>query len=77
MTDEATVTRRGALDMQVCVPASWNDEEVLAFAEEKNPCGTGGGWFIRREGDSALAGAAERVSCEDRRSTNVHITLDA
>ena len=44
-----SVTRRGALDMQVCVPASWEDKEVLNFAESNNPCGTTNGWFIYDE----------------------------
>jgi hypothetical protein len=72
----ATVTRQGALDMQVCVPAEWTDEQVKAFANRENPCGTSHGWQIRREGDKALAGAKERVQCKTLES-NVHIMLDA
>lgn len=71
------VTKRGALDMQVCVPAGWSDEEVRAFAERENPCGTANGWAIRREGDKALAGCAERVPCADSQTSRVHIMLDA
>jgi len=72
----AEVTQRGALDMQVCVPTSWSDELVVQFAEGANPCGTEGGWHIRRQGDKALAGADERVNCTERRG-HVHIMLDA
>ena len=72
----AEVTRAGFLDMQVCVPSDWSDNKVVAFAESNNPCGTTGGWQIRREGDEALAGCAERVPCEDRDGF-VHIMLDA
>ncbi len=72
----AEVTKRGALDMQVCVPVDWTDEQVKEFADLENLCGTTGGWFIRREGDKALAGCAERVPCKDR-AGYVHIMLDA
>lgn len=73
---EATVTKRGALDMQVCVPAGWSDERIKAFADRENPCGTELGWQIRRQGDKALAVANERVQCASL-PTNVHIMLDA
>lgn len=70
------MVREGIIDMQVCVPANWTDEQVRAFAERENPCGTQCGWQIRRQGDKALAGADERVQCE-KISGNVHIMLDA
>lgn len=70
------VTRRGALDMQVCVPKGWTDEQVKKMADKDNPCGTEHGWYIRREGDPALAGAAERVQCSGNPNA-VHIMLDA
>ena len=72
----AEITRRGAFDMQVCVPATWTDEEVRAFAERENPCGTENGWQIRREGDRVLCGMPERNACESRPG-HVHIMLDA
>ena len=72
----AQITRRGVLDMQVCIPAGWTDDKVLAFAANANPCGTENGWFIRREGDKALAGCHERVKCGERPGY-VHIMLDA
>lgn len=70
------VTYHGFLDMQVCVPADWNDEQVKAFADDQNPCGTTHGWAIRRESDSSLPSYTERVQCADRKS-HVHIMLDA
>lgn len=72
----AEVTRRGALDMQVCVPADWTDEQVKSFADRANLCGTEHGWAIRKQGDPALAGCDERVKCHDREN-HVHIMLDA
>jgi hypothetical protein len=72
----AEITKRGALDMQVCVPENWTDEDVKKFADENNRCGTEHGWQIRREGDPAPKGCAERVQCESRRG-HVHIMLDA
>jgi hypothetical protein len=73
---EPVVTRFGALDMQVCVPKEWNDDQVKAFADGENLCGTAHGWHIRKQGDEALRGAAERTQCADR-AGYVHIMLDA
>ena len=72
----AEVTRRGFLDMQVCIPDSWEDKQVVEFAEVENPCGTENGWAIRKEGSEYLAGAPERAKCHDRCNC-VHVTLDA
>lgn len=72
----AEVTRWGALDMQVCVPADWTDDQIVAFANAENICGTTNGWQIRRAGHRLLEGAPERVTCSDR-SGNCHIMLDA
>lgn len=72
----AEVTKQGALDMQVCVPADWKDEQVVEFAESQYPCGTTAGWQIRREGSELLAGAKERTPCEKRKE-HVHVMLDA
>lgn len=72
----AEITKTGALDMQVCVPGDWTDEQVKSFADTHNLCGTEHGWQIRREGDPALAGCPERIQCADR-SGHVHIMLDA
>jgi hypothetical protein len=70
------VTRTGALDMQVCVPREWTNEQVLDFANRENLCGTMNGWHIRKQGDEALAGADERVVCKGRLGF-VHVMLDA
>ena len=72
----AEVTRMGGLDMQVCVPEGWTDEQVKDYADRTNPCGTENGWHIRRQGDRALAGADKRVPCA-RKKGYVHIMLDA
>lgn len=76
MTDGPVVTKRGALDCQVCVPKDWSDRQVVEFAERENPCGTENGWQIRRQGDEALQGDDERVPCKGRRGF-IHIMLDA
>ena len=72
---EPEVVRYGALDMQVCVPAEWDDEQVQAFANLENPSGTSRGWRIREAGDPLLAGDPERADCTDRFGF-VHVTLD-
>ena len=74
--DLPEVTRVGILDMQVCVPKDWTDEQVKEFADRENLCGTTHGWGIRKQGDRALAGADERVICSKRKNF-VHIMLDA
>ena len=70
------VTICGVISMQICVPEKYTDDQAIAFAEDKNPCGTLHGWQIRREGDRLLADSNERVSC-DGRTGFVHIMLDA
>ena len=74
-TMHSEVTRRGLLDMQVCVPKDWADEAIVEFAERENPCGTINGWFIRRQGSEYLSGSDERVQCSEHRD-NVHIMLE-
>ena len=76
MTDEAVITKTGLLDLQVCVPTEWTDEQAINFAEGQNPCGTTAGWGIRHEGHRLLDGAHERVACAKREGF-VHIMLDA
>ena len=75
-TEEAEVTRHGLLDMQVCVPKDWSDKQVQVFAEQAEPCGTTGGWTVRKQGSDLLAGQDERVQCEDH-NHRVHVMLDA
>lgn len=79
LTEHPVVTRHGFLDMQVCVPKDWTDEQVIKFAEGEWPCGTMNGWRIRKEGSKYLAGDREREPCsgEHGRPDFVHITLDA
>lgn len=72
----AEVTRRGVLDMQVCVPSDWTNEQVKEFSDRENPCGTENGWFVRKAGDRALNGDPERNPCGSR-AGHVHVMLDA
>ena len=69
------VTRTGVLDMQVCVPADYTDEQIEQFANTANPAGITPGWKIRREGSKYLAGAPERQPCSDRAGC-IHVMLD-
>lgn len=71
---EAQVTRRGVFDMQVCVPAEWTFAQIEQFANAANPCGTAGGWKVRRE-KRLLCGDPVRNPCEDR-PLCVHVMLD-
>ena len=73
--NEPEVSRMGFLDMQVCVPSSWDDKSVKDYADKNNLCGTVNGWAIRKE-SSNLFGSPERVKCHDKEDF-VHIMLDA
>ena len=75
MVMEARGLRFGFLDMQVCVPTDWTDQQVEEFANRINPTGTEYPWKIRRNGSPYLRGALERVTCQED-TANVHIMLD-
>jgi len=72
----AVILRTGFLDMQVCVPKDFTDEQVKEFADSYNPCGTKNGWLILKQGSKYLGGADERVVCS-RKDDHVHIVLEA
>lgn len=72
---EPEIVRTSALSLQVCVPKDWSDQQVREFAEKEYPCGTECGWQIRRDGDSLLGNAKERVTCAAD-PNKVHIMLD-
>lgn len=74
--DGPLVSMTSALAMQVCVPFTYTDAQVLEFANLSNPCGTVRGWVIRTQGHELLRGAEERERCNDREDY-VHIMLDA
>lgn len=69
------VTRSGILDMQVCVPKEWTDDQIVRFANSSNPCGASNGWLIRKQGDEYLNGDPERQKCTDREGF-IHVMLD-
>lgn len=71
-TLEAEVTRRGLLDVQVCVPKDWTDEQVLEFVKQQMGNTM---WSIRKEGSKRLGGDPERNPCDDRPDF-VHIVAD-
>lgn len=76
LTDEIpTVVRYTGLAMQVCVPKTFTDKQVVEFAEKSHPNLSGKKWNIRREGSEYLAGDPERVTCEEL-PNHVHIMLD-
>jgi hypothetical protein len=76
MNSEPEITQTGPLDMQVCVPDHYTDEDIEAFANSARLCGTTNGWKIRKQGHRLLDGADERVSCTGRPGF-VHVVLDA
>jgi hypothetical protein len=70
----ASVTKRGALDMQVCVPSDWSDEQATQFGNRESMAGTENGWVIRTADDPAQRGAPTRVQCASLQN-HVHIML--
>jgi len=68
------VIQIGVLDMAVCVPEGWTDDQIVAFARQ-TPCGTSGGWQIHRHKDGET-GAREQVPCRERPGY-IHVLLDA
>jgi hypothetical protein len=70
----AEVTKTGLVDMQVCVPEDYTDEQAEQFANDANPSGLDHGWRLRTADDPAQAGAPIRVKCRDR-AGHVHIML--
>ena len=72
--ESSVITRVSSLDMQVCVPTDWTDEQMKAFADRENPTGLEAGWCVTRTGDRHLAGDPERKPCS-RRSGFVHVML--
>lgn len=69
------VTARRLASIQVCVPQDYTDDEVVKFANGRDPTGLDHGWEIRRQGDPSLRGDAERVCCAMRPGF-VHLVLD-
>lgn len=69
------IVRTGALDMQVCVPIEWSDDEIVSFANLENPAGTENGWHIRTDPE-LLAGCPVRNPCGIYHATKAHVTLD-
>jgi len=76
---EAQVLKAGLVDMQVCVPKDWTDEQVKKFSEkfsdQNNVSGTESGWRIMKTGHKYLAGDPERVQCSGSNEF-VHIMLE-
>jgi hypothetical protein len=70
----AQVVRTGLMDMQVCVPKDWSDEQAEQFANGSRPTGLDHGWKLREAADRAQNGAPIRVQCEQD-AANVHIML--
>jgi hypothetical protein len=68
----AEVTRYGLFDIQVCVPADWDDDQIIHFADRASP--TEDGWRIRTDPND-LRGDPVRNPCL-KRPGFVHVILD-
>ena len=62
------------LAIQACVPDNYTDDQIISFIDKEEPCGTGYGWFICKEGHMNLGGAKQKIPCEDRAGF-VHVVV--
>jgi hypothetical protein len=78
---EPTVMKMTLLNLSVCVPAEWTDEQVERFANADCPAGTQHGWGIQKAAeysqDLPEEQRKERVSCggPNPREGYVHVVL--
>jgi len=72
---EPEIVRASLIEMQVCVPKHWMENQVIEFALSRNPkAQTKSGWRERRQG-SLLEGNGERKPCFDKHDY-VHVFLE-
>ena len=74
MTGDPKVMMYSLLSMQVCVPTSFTDAQVVEFANLNNPSETQNGWQIRRQANTKPTVSAERAPC--LRAGYVHVILE-
>jgi hypothetical protein len=60
------IIKNRVLGMQLCVPVSFSENQILEFAEKENPCGAFNGWQLAKNGSMYLGGDEERVECLER-----------
>lgn len=72
--DKPEVVRQGCLNVQVCVPEEWTDEQAELLANGEYPAGTTCGWRVRKD-PKRLVGDPERNPCP-RKKGYVHIMMD-
>jgi len=62
---EPEIIQTKLLAMQLCVPSDWTNEQIIEFAEERNPAGTSAGWRVCEDGHKCLGGYPARVNCDE------------
>lgn len=72
---EAAITNQGIMDLQICVPKTFTDDEATAKANELAPTGIESRWTMKHNGHEDLRGCDERVQCSEFKS-HVHIMLE-
>ena len=60
--EKPQVIARTVFGIGVCVPEDWTDTQILEFVEADSPCGTVGGWHIKRD----CPAHKNFIDCEDR-----------
>lgn len=73
---KASILKMTGLAMRLCVPGNFTEEQIVEFAENKNPCGTSHGWELAKEGHLSLEGNKDRIMCAGD-VDNVHVVVIA
>ena len=71
MPEHAEITRWGFVTIQACVPASWEHDQIEAFANKNYPTGIQSNWVVK---PAEECHDPQRVACEDHKA-NIHILL--
>ena len=68
------ITRHGLMDLQVCVPKDYTDQQVEEFANEAAPTFISSKWTMKKADDPTLGGDPVRQQCLSREDC-CHIML--
>lgn len=70
-----SVIQQRFLNIQICVPKDWTDEQAEEFANEEISTGITSKWEMVHDNDDMLNGDPERAQCDDD-PEYIHIVLN-
>ena len=68
------LVRMSLINLQVCVPKEFTDEQAEEAANQLHPTGISSKWTMREAEDPTQMGAPLRVQCQQH-PENVHIMM--